>query len=53
MKLWPWVSCGRCGFHGCAAPYEVAKCPKCLGPIGTPSDPLAVGRDRGERANDA
>jgi hypothetical protein len=28
MRLWLWVSCGRCGFHGCAAPYDVARCPR-------------------------
>jgi len=34
----------RVGFHGCAAPYDVARCPKCLGPIVPPSVSQAVGR---------
>ncbi len=52
MKLWLWVSCERCGFQGCAAPYDVPRCPKCLGPIVT-RDPPSVGRDGDGRANDA
>lgn len=50
MKLWLWVSCGRCGFHGCAAPYDVARCPKCLGPIVTPRVP-ASGREGAVKGN--
>ncbi len=47
MKLWMWVSRGRCGFHGCAAPYGEARCPKCLGPIAAPSVTPAAGKGRG------
>ncbi len=46
MKIWLWVSCWRCGFLGCAAPFDDARCPKCLGPIETPSVPRAREKER-------
>ncbi len=29
MKLWIYISCPKCGFAGCAAPVDLAPCPKC------------------------
>jgi hypothetical protein len=36
--MWLWVSCGWCGFTGCAAPIGDA-CPKCLHPLEPPAAP--------------
>ena len=43
VKLWMWVTCGWCGFTGCAAPIGES-CPKCGHPL--PDEP---GRRDGER----
>lgn len=29
VKLWVFLECPRCGFHGCAAPFDEAACPQC------------------------
>jgi hypothetical protein len=29
MKLWIFLECPRCGFHGCAVPFDEAPCPQC------------------------
>lgn len=39
--MWIWVSCGWCGFVGCAAPIGDA-CPKCLHPLEPTPKPTAT-----------
>ncbi len=47
MKLWAWVSCGWCGFMGCAAPIGDDRCPKCAHPL---ADPVPASGARAARA---
>jgi hypothetical protein len=44
--MWLWVSCGWCGFTGCAAPIG-ERCPKCLRPL---EEPTPTSRADGERS---
>jgi len=51
MAMWLWVSCGWCGFTGCAAPIG-DDCPQCLRPLQDPTPGARAADERNGGSSD-